>query len=54
MNHYIVYYRDNRKPKEIFATRYVPEGGSYVFYNPAGYGFEVIPVYLVDRIEDVE
>ena len=54
MKHYLVYYRNNRSPKEVFATHYVPQGGSYVFFNPSGYGFESIPVYLVDRIEEVE
>lgn len=54
MKHYLVYFRDGRAPKEEFAAYYIPQGGAYVFYNPAGYGFESIPVYLVERIEEVE
>ena len=54
MKHYIVYFRDRTNPREVFASRYQPEGSTYVFYNPSGYGFLTIEMFRIERIEEVE
>lgn len=54
MKEYKVIFRDGRKPKRVLATHFLPQGEAYVFYNPSGYGFEIIPVYLVEKIVEVK